>query len=82
LTTTTGYITTTILLLSAALVTLITEFLWIEVVYRKFPVLAIPRDREAASRQSTAGNGVMRWFKREKEDWIEFSRLPIFFSRS
>lgn len=73
---------TTIVLLSAAVLTLMTEFLWIEVVYRKFPVLATPRNRAEASRETSRGQGVVRWLKGEKEDWVEFSRLPIFFSKS
>lgn len=81
-----GYPTTTIVLLSAILLTMLTEFWWIEIVYRCFPDLATERVRKPAEVESeTRGHGVqsaLQWLRREKADWLEFSRLPIFFSES
>jgi hypothetical protein len=69
-------------LLSIAVLTLVTEFIWIEVVYRNFPVLSDDTSRhQLSSTARSNGTGVVRWIKREKEDWLEFSRLPIFFSQ-
>jgi iron-regulated transporter 1 len=84
LTSTIGYFRTTLVLLSVALITLITEFIWIEVVYRKFPVLGISRSTigSASSAVRESAPGFIGWIKREKQDWTEFSRLPIFFSQS
>ena len=82
LTSTIGYIQTTLVLLSIAMVTLVTEFIWIQVVYRNFPILAVDSSHKDTSSMRTSVTGVADWFKREKQDWIEFSRLPIFFSQS
>lgn len=83
LTSTIGYIQTTLVLLSIAMVTLVTEFIWIQVVYRNFPILAMETShKDSSSTTRTSGTGVADWLKREKQDWAEFSRLPIFFSQS
>jgi hypothetical protein len=83
LTSTIGYIQTTLVLLSIAMVTLVTEFIWIQVVYRNFPILAMDTsNKDSSSTTRTSGGGVANWLKREKQDWAEFSRLPIFFSQS
>jgi iron-regulated transporter 1 len=51
------------------------------VVYRKFPVLSSPTSNTTPSGTRNSGSGVLNWVKREKEDWAEFTRLPIFFSQ-
>ena len=82
LTSTIGYIQTTLVLLSIAIVTLVTEFIWIQVVYRNFPILAVDTSNKNSSNTTRiSGPGVANWLKREKQDWAEFSRLPIFFSQ-
>ena len=82
LTSTIGYIQTTLVLLTIAVVTLVTEFIWIQVVYRNFPILAVDSSHKDTSSMRTSVTSVTDWFKREKQDWAEFSRLPIFFSQS
>jgi hypothetical protein len=63
--------------------TLITEFIWIEIVYRKFPILATEGKKSPTESSERGGrsSGVVSWIKREKEDWKEFTQLPIFFSQ-
>jgi len=83
LTSTIGYIQTTLVLLTIAVVTLVTEFIWIQVVYRNFPILAMDTsNKDSATTTRNSGPGVANWLKREQQDWAEFSRLPIFFSQS
>lgn len=78
-----GYMIATTALLSMTVLTLMTEFWWIEVVYRRFPMLALDHrqarggDGEDAPR---GRGGWVGWLEREKADWAEFARLPIFFS--
>lgn len=87
LTTLGGYIMATVILLCLAAVTLVTEFWWIEAVYRHFPILASDSSSTVAPTSEglsppTSGSqpGVVAWLKREKADWAEFARLPIFYS--
>jgi hypothetical protein len=100
LTTTTSYLTTTTILLAISLLTLITEFYWIKVVYERFPILRAEADDKAAGlqregneemyirpetrvpRRPQGWGGVVEWIQREKSDWTEFARLPIFCSES
>ncbi len=85
LTTTTGYSTATTCLLSMALFSFATEYFWIQVVFKRFPILQYedrtPHDgRLDRCDHSKGGGGSWNaWAKQEKADWIEFSRLPIFY---
>lgn len=91
LTATVGYTITSTILLSLALITLVSEFWWIEVVYRRFPVLTSNQARQTDDESSPVATlsssearsrGAVGWFERERKDWAEFIRLPIFFSTS
>lgn len=84
----------TFILLVMSLSSFITEFMWTEVVYKRFPILS--EDEEIRKGNSTPsmgehqfeGNRVSsvklfkQWLKRERDDWIEFYHLPIFASES
>ncbi|OCF38724.1 solute carrier family 40 (iron-regulated transporter), member 1 [Kwoniella heveanensis CBS 569] len=70
-----------------------TEYLWIKVVYDHFPVLERQKGYRSTSdesrpltRSAVEGQSVPRrmieWLAREKRDWTEFVKLPIFFSSS
>ncbi|ORY33734.1 Ferroporti-1 [Naematelia encephala] len=92
LTTFTGYIWATTTLLVLSLATLVLEYWWIQVVYRGFPVLAHPEDDTADHDGSSVGqedrtpipksimDKAAAWARRERSDWAEFTRLPIFHS--
>lgn len=75
---------------------MITEFWWIQVVYDCFPVLALERvlqsrpseaetepEQGVSTRQArrlSRVDKVVEWMARERSDWAEFARLPIFYS--
>jgi hypothetical protein len=73
-----------------AMLSFFAEFWWVEVVFNRFSmlrednrVLPDPEERspvavEHRGHSQSAGD----WFKREIQDWTEFSRLPIFASES
>nr|XP_019044413.1 solute carrier family 40 (iron-regulated transporter), member 1 [Kwoniella bestiolae CBS 10118]OCF23343.1 solute carrier family 40 (iron-regulated transporter), member 1 [Kwoniella bestiolae CBS 10118] len=101
LTSTGGYPLATIVLLGMSLVTLATEYWWIQVVYNHFPVLerrashtghdgeeqGLLQESENDDHEplgdtqgSVTPRGIWGKLEREKQDWLEFIRLPIFFS--
>jgi iron-regulated transporter 1 len=75
-------------------VTAIAEYLWIQVVYSRFPILAshsgsVLAERASVDAEMTVGcenparslNGrVASWLGMERADWAEFAKLPIFCS--
>lgn len=71
-----------------ALFSFVTEWIWIQVVFKRFPILSGDRDErpevESFTAFSRGAKGPTRswqtWWRREKEDCLEFSRLPIFAS--
>lgn len=87
-----NYSIATFILLVMSLSSFVTEFMWTEVVYKRFPILS--EDEEIRKGNSTLsmgehqfeGNRVSsvklfkQWLKRERDDWIEFYHLPIFAS--
>ncbi|RSH91224.1 hypothetical protein EHS25_009523 [Saitozyma podzolica] len=86
-----GYLFATTILLLWVAVTCAAEYFWIEVVYRRFPVLAEGEEAKALTRLPTAPTSsdsrlpsmwrqAGKWWKRERGDWAEFIRLPIFAS--
>jgi hypothetical protein len=85
LTTWRGYSFASLVLLCMALLSFAAEFWWIEVVYKRFPVLH-DQFRHRDHEQREAGGAERRnwrgWLEMEIKDWIEFARLPIFCSES
>ncbi|KAK1925025.1 Ferroporti-1 [Papiliotrema laurentii] len=83
LTTWRGYSFASLVLLCMALLSFAAEFWWIEVVYKRFPVLH-DQFRHRDHEQREAGGAERRnwrgWLEMEIKDWIEFARLPIFCS--
>jgi len=77
-------------LFALALMTLVMEYLWIRVVYKRFPILCEQKQEHGYSRAvedeaegsgaAVPGRGLKRWIVRERDDWAEFIRLPIFAS--
>jgi iron-regulated transporter 1 len=87
LTTFYGYSVATAILLGLALSSFVAEFWWIEVVYKRFPVLqeSTRLDREDRPFNPVEGarrnwRGFREWGTSEIDDWAEFIRLPIFAS--
>ena len=90
LTTTLGYSIATACLLGMAVFSFATEFWWIKLVYKRFPILKTDEDeRRSATHVSeievrtstvTSAQGWRSWLRKEVDDWREFSRLPIFWS--
>lgn len=80
-----GYAVSAAVLLALMVGTAGFEFVFLEVVYRKFAVLAQPRlareerQEESASRRTLLGHTSMM-LKRQAHDWREFVSHPIFFS--
>lgn len=82
----------TFILLIMCLGSFVTEFMWTEVVYKRFPILS--EDEEIRKGNNTPSMGghqfeenrvssvelFKQWLKRERNDWIEFYHLPIFAS--
>lgn len=82
----------TFILLVISLGSFVTEFMWTEVVYKRFPILS--EDEEIRKGNNTPSMGgyqfeenrvssvelFKQWLKRERDDWIEFYHLPIFAS--
>lgn len=87
LTTISGYSIAAVCLLTMALFCYGIEYFWIEVVFKGFPILQSdedgrPEEEIPARRQRRLGTR-QNWkgcLEQEKEDWMEFSRLPIFCS--
>jgi iron-regulated transporter 1 len=93
LTTLFGYTTATLTLLALAIGSFALEYWWIEVVFKRFPMLQNEepsrRDNETQSpsspditppqRQFSIENA-MSWLRHERDDWLEFARLPVFAS--
>jgi len=76
-------------LLAMALISFVTEFWWIEVVFNRFPMLKEEARRKSDPEVSSSDpapsirrKGFMEWLRSEIRDWTEFSRLPIFASKS
>ncbi|GAA6061409.1 hypothetical protein JCM10212_004467 [Sporobolomyces blumeae] len=96
LTTAASYVFAAAFLLGFALVSVCFEFIWIEMVYRRLPVLAesdrsdppITESAEAATRTSLPfGERTALVARRlnlrivsEAKDWVTFVRAPVFFS--
>lgn len=81
-----GYSLATTTLLGMALVSCGIEYVWIEVVFKRFPVLRLDRDSYSKDRDSAESEGRRgsqswkAWLRQEKADWTDFTRLPIFCS--
>lgn len=73
--------------------TAVVEYLWIQVVYTRFPILAIPDNSMVNENDGYVEVGeivdadrvgikenLFIWAKTEMSDWSEFARLPIFCS--
>nr|XP_019010099.1 uncharacterized protein I206_04567 [Kwoniella pini CBS 10737]OCF48880.1 hypothetical protein I206_04567 [Kwoniella pini CBS 10737] len=84
-----GYPLATGALLGFAILSYGVEYLWIKVVYNHFPVLE--RNKRIIPNGLDAGQGeqqeaeqqpqsLSERLQSEKDDWLEFIRLPIFFS--
>ncbi|KAJ7833022.1 Ferroporti-1 [Mycena olivaceomarginata] len=96
LTATIGYTLSAAVLLSIGVFSSIFEMLFVAIVYRRFPVLDQPRERQPSSsstnmadgaRSGIRPNSVCRWTRRSRVwlrlqwcDWVEFAQHPIFLS--
>ena len=86
LTASVGYPITAIIIACQNALALITELLWIKVVYGRFPILRIDEDRrkerrdrlEAEDNISVGTQGSATTIGA----WVEFASMPIFFGRS
>ena len=68
-----------------------TEFWWIKLVYKRFPILREDENERRSAKQvsdigvrtstMTSAQGWRSWLRKEVDDWREFSRLPIFWSK-
>ncbi|GAA5931985.1 uncharacterized protein JCM15063_001092 [Sporobolomyces koalae] len=93
LTSTVSYTFAAAVLLGFAVVSLAFEYIWIEIVYRRLPILAQPADRANNSgSEAHAPSGVSSFDPKllpgklklrlaaERKDWITFVKAPVFFS--
>ncbi|GAA5962830.1 hypothetical protein JCM21900_004101 [Sporobolomyces salmonicolor] len=93
LTTAVSYVFATAFLLGFALVSLCFEFIWIEIVYRRLPILVtadkgstrppLPEHKTHASLRSRLiglGQQLRRRIVAEWQDWVTFVKAPVFFS--
>lgn len=83
LTTALGYLVTTALLLGLAVLSAVTETLWVAVVYERFSVLSDGLNHNLVAPRDSTSDGDASWtarFQQEKADWVEFARMPIFAS--
>lgn len=84
LTSTIGYLRSAVVLLSIGLVTAVFECVFVGIVFRKFPALAVPRPRSEESRIDWTVQGIRtggkRWAMQQSQDWVEFVKHPIFLS--
>jgi iron-regulated transporter 1 len=91
LTTTTSYTFAVAFQLGFAVLTLVFELLWVQVVFRKFPMLLVKDeagpeaceagvsiDDNAASRVNTAKQTFLGRCLSALRDWQEFARMPVF----
>ena len=81
LTTTSGYNRATLVLLGTSASSLVAEFLWINVVYKSFPVLAEKEQTETATSSKTRQTA-REWAANELKTWRVYASLPVFWSRS
>jgi hypothetical protein len=87
-----------VVLLSIGVFSSIFEMLFVAIVYRRFPVLDQPRERQPSLSSTSMADGahsglransVRRWTRRSRMwlrlqwcDWVEFAQHPIFLSAS
>lgn len=77
-TTVVGYPTATGILLAISLATAVTEYAWIGVVYSRFPTLHHQLPTATAECEQAHRETWTQWLNRERDDWTEFARLPVF----
>jgi hypothetical protein len=83
-----GYVNTVIILIGLSTITLVTELIWTQIVYNKFPILKTDEERrkkirvEAERERITSkSNGKSEWmqgFREELADWRELAAIPAF----
>ena len=89
LTATVKYKTSVVILLGFGLLSMLFEFLFVKVVYERFPALSGPRPARARidgpdharSRRILFFTSSVDWVLQQVKDWKEFTRHPIFISR-
>jgi solute carrier family 40 (iron-regulated transporter), member 1 len=84
ITATAGYKISVIVLLVLTVGSATFEFLFIEIVYRKFPALHAPRvyqtSEQTTVREIRAPHRLKNWIYRELKDWREFAQHSVFLS--
>ncbi|KZV77232.1 hypothetical protein PENSPDRAFT_568606 [Peniophora sp. CONT] len=80
-----GYAVSAAVLLALMVGTAAFEFVFLEIVYRRFPVLAEPRPereeyQEGSAPRQTLTRRTSKMLKRQARDWREFVAHPIFLS--
>jgi len=88
-----GYPRTVLIMAALAGVTLLTELIWTQVVYGKFPILKIDEERrkklrveyllnEAARNNEENSGSWLPGLKDEWADWKGFASMPVFWRES